>query len=205
MKPKNPDSPRYRNQKRAAVRAAAAVFAEKGFHGASTTDIAERIGIKQGSLYYYFDSKEEALEEVCLYGLQSYVENMDEIAGGDEPFAAQLLAIITNHLGRYRENNEALKVHNDERLYLPPTRRRRLKALGSHYREQLEAIIEDARAAGSVRDAIDSHFMAQSIIGMCNGLGELIIRDAEIDAIGLARKTTDLLLHGAVPNQPQGE
>ncbi|MEJ2275703.1 MAG: TetR/AcrR family transcriptional regulator, partial [Woeseiaceae bacterium] len=114
MKPKNPDSPRYQSQKRAAVRAAAAVFAEKGFHGASTTDIAERIGIKQGSLYYYFDSKEEALEDVCLYGLQSYVENMDEIAGSDEPFAAQLLAIITNHLGRYRENNEALKVHNDE-------------------------------------------------------------------------------------------
>jgi AcrR family transcriptional regulator len=205
MKPKNPDSPRYRSQKRAAIRAAAAVFAEKGFHGASTTDIAERIGIKQGSLYYYFDSKEEALEEVCLHGLQSYVENMDEIAASDEPFAAKLLAIVTNHLGRYRENNEALKVHNDERLYLPPGRRRRLKALGSHYREQLEAVIENARAAGHVRDGIDSHFMAQSIIGMCNGLGELIIRDAEIDAIGLARKTTDLLLHGAAPNQPQGE
>jgi AcrR family transcriptional regulator len=205
MKPSNPESPRYQSQKRAAVRAAAAVFAEKGFHGASTTDIAERIGIKQGSLYYYFDSKEEALEDVCLYGLESYVENMDEIAGSDEPFAAQLLAIVTNHLGRYRENNEALKVHNDERLYLPPARRRRLKALGSHYREQLEAVIEEARAAGSVRDSIDSHFMAQSIIGMCNGLGELIIRDAEIDAIGLARKTTDLLLHGAVPNQPPGE
>jgi AcrR family transcriptional regulator len=205
MKPKNPDSPRYVNQKRTAVRAAAAVFAEKGFHGASTTDIAERIGIKQGSLYYYFDSKEEALEEVCLYGLQSYVENMDEIAGSNEPFAAQLLAVVTNHLGRYRENNEALKVYNDERLYLPLARRRRLKALGSRYREQLEALIEDARARGTVREPIDSHFMAQSVIGMCNGLGELIIRDPEIDAIALARKTTNLLLHGAVPDQPQGE
>ena len=205
MKPKNPDSPRYRSQKRAAVRAAAAVFAEKGFHGASTTDIAERVGIKQGSLYYYFDSKEEALEEVCLYGLESYVENMDGIAGSDEPFAAQLLAVVTNHLGRYRENNEALKVHNDERQYLPADRRRRLEALGSRYREQLEAIIDEAKNRGAVRDAIDSHFMAQSVIGMCNGLGELIIRDAEIDAIGLARKTTDLLLHGAAPDQPQGE
>jgi AcrR family transcriptional regulator len=205
MKPKNPDSPRYRSQKRAAVRAAAAVFAEKGFHGASTTDIAERLGIKQGSLYYYFDSKEEALEEVCLYGLMSYVENMDEIAGSDEPFAAQLLAVVTSHLGRYRENNEALKVHNDERLYLPAARRGRLKALGSRYREQLETMIEAARVAGSVRDSIDSHFLAQSVIGMCNGLGELIIRDPDIDAIGLARKTTNLLLHGAVPNQPQGE
>jgi AcrR family transcriptional regulator len=205
MKPKNTDSARYRGQKQAAIRAAASVFAAKGFHGASTGDIAAQLGIKQGSLYYYFDSKEEALEEVCLYGLQSYVENMDAIAASDEPFEARLLAVVSNHLGRYREKNEALKVHNDERLYLPRERRRRLKALGSHYREQLETIIDHGKVEGAVRDSIDSHFMAQSVIGMCNGLGELIIRDAEIDVFALARKTTDLLLHGAVPIPPKGE
>ena len=205
MKPRNTDSPRYRSQKQAAVRAAAGVFAEKGFHGASTTDIAERLGIKQGSLYYYFDSKEEALEEVCLYGLLSYVDNMDAIASSAEPFEAQLFAVVSNHLGRYREKNEALKVHNDERLYLPRERRQRLKALGSRYREQLETMIDAGKAAGAVRETIDSHFMAQSVIGMCNGLGELIVRDPEIDVFALARKTTDLLLHGAVPNLPLGE
>ncbi|HZD25745.1 MAG TPA: helix-turn-helix domain-containing protein, partial [Alphaproteobacteria bacterium] len=42
--------------------AAAAVFSEKGFHGASTRDIAERVGLRQGSLYYHFPSKEAALE-----------------------------------------------------------------------------------------------------------------------------------------------
>lgn len=196
MKPENTDSPRYRKQKLAAIRAAAGVFSEKGFHGASTGDIAERLGIKQGSLYYYFDSKEEALEEVCLYGLQQYVENMDAIAASDDPFEARLFAVVSNHLGRYREKSEALKVHNDERLYLPPERRRRLKALGSRYRQQLEQIIDDGIAAGAVRDSIDSHFMAQSVIGMCNGLGEIIVRDPDADVFELASKCTDLLLHG---------
>ena len=60
----NPDSPKYQQQKLSAIRAAAAVFARKGYHGASTTDIANELGIKQGSLYYYFSSKEEALEQV---------------------------------------------------------------------------------------------------------------------------------------------
>ena len=131
MKPENTDSPKYQQQKLAAVRAAATVFAEKGFHGASTRDIAERLGIKQGSLYYYFDSKEEALEEVCLYGLRKYVDNMDAIAADAQPFEARLLAVVANHLTSYREKNEALKVHNDERLYLPEARRGRLKQLGS--------------------------------------------------------------------------
>ncbi|NIV18380.1 MAG: TetR family transcriptional regulator [Woeseiaceae bacterium] len=196
MKPESTASPRYREQKLAAVRAAAAVFADKGFHGASTRDIAERLGIKQGSLYYYFDSKEEALEEVCLYGLSQYVENMEAIAAGDQAFDAKLFAVVTNHLSSYREKSEALKVHNDERLYLPKQRRKRLKELGSHYREQLEEIIERGIAAGALRESIDAHFTAQSVISICNGLGDIIVRDRDADIFDLARKCTDLLLRG---------
>ena len=205
MKPRSTDSPRYQEQKLAAVRAAASVFSEKGFHGASTRDIAEQLGIKQGSLYYYFDSKEEALEEVCLYGLQRYVENMDAIADSSDSFEARLFAVVTNHLSSYREKSEALKVHNDERLYLPRERRKRLKELGTRYRQQLEQLIESAIAAGEVRDKIDSHFAAQSIIGICNGLGEIIVRDPDADVFDLARKCTDLLLRGTVPQDAIGE
>ena len=205
MKPRSTDSPRYQEQKLAAIRAAASVFSEKGFHGASTRDIAERLGIKQGSLYYYFDSKEEALEEVCLYGLRKYVENMDAIAGSGDSFESRLFAVVTNHLTSYREKSEALKVHNDERLYLPRERRTRLKELGTRYRQQLEQLIEDAIVTREVRDAVDSHFVAQSVIGICNGLGEIIVRDPDTDVFDLARKCTDLLLRGTVPQETTGE
>lgn len=198
MKPRASSSPRYQQQKQAAVRAAASVFSEKGFHGASTRDIAERLGIKQGSLYYYFGCKEEALEEVCLYGLRQYAENMDAIAHSDQPFEARLFAVVTNHLSSYREKSEALKVHNDERLYLPKERRVQLKELGSRYREQLETIFEDGIAAGQLRDSVDGHFAAQSVIGMCNGLGDLIVRDPDLDVFDLVRKTTELLLSGTL-------
>lgn len=196
MKPKNTNSKKYQRQRLDAVRAAASVFAEKGFHGASTKDIAERMGIKQGSLYYYFDSKEEALEEVCLYGLNNYVENMNAIVEDAKPFEATLFAIVTNHLSSYREKNEALRVHNDERLYLPESRRKRLKALGSHYRLQLEKVFSDGIDAGTVRDNVDVHFAAQSVIGICNALGEHIVRDADVDVFDLTRKCTELLLNG---------
>jgi AcrR family transcriptional regulator len=199
MKPQKTDSPRYQKQKHAAIQAAANVFSAKGFHGASTGDIAAELGIKQGSLYYYFDSKEEALEEVCLYGLQQYTANMDAIAAGAGSFESRLFAVVSNHLGSYRSKSEALKVHNDERLYLPLERRRRLKALGSHYREQLESIINDGIASGEVRGTVDAHFMAQSVIGMCNGLGEIIVRDTDADVFNLAKKCTDLLLQGTAP------
>ena len=184
---------------------ATTLFSQRGYQATRMQDIAAELGMQAGSLYYYFDSKEEALEEVCLYGLQQYTANMDAIAEGTGSFESRLFSVVSNHLGSYRSKNEALKVHNDERLYLPAKRRVRLKKLGSHYREQLESIIGDGIAAGAVRETIDSHFLAQSIIGVCNGLGELIVRDPEIDVFELARKCADLLLHGMVPGHDKGE
>ncbi len=192
----NTGTEKYEQQRHVAIRAAATVFAEKGFHGSCTKDIAERMGIKQGSLYYYFKSKEEALGEVCLYGIQDYVEHMASIAASDQPFEAKLVATVTSHLSSYRERNEALKVYNDERLYLPKTRRSKLKELGSNYRQQLEGIFEEGKASGAVRQSVDCHFAAQAVIGMCNAWGELIVRDSDLDLFEVIQKCTDLLING---------
>ena len=56
------------------IDAAANVFARRGFHGASTQDIADVLGVRQASLYYYFPSKEVALEMVCARGVEGFVE-----------------------------------------------------------------------------------------------------------------------------------
>lgn len=187
---------KYEEQRGQAIRAAASVFAEKGFHGSSTRDIAERMGIKQGSLYYYFKSKEEALGEVCLYGIENYVSRMEGIAASDQPFEAKLLSTVMSHLTSYRERNEALKVHNDERLYLPEERRSNLKALGSSYRQKLEAIFEEGVREGVVRGDIDCHFAAQAVIALCNAWGDHIVREPRLDVFDVGQKCTDLLLNG---------
>jgi AcrR family transcriptional regulator len=189
-------SNRYRDHRRQAIMSAAAVFAEKGFHGSSTRDIAERLGIKQGSLYYYFKSKEEALGEVCLFGIEEYVHRMQDIAASDQPFEAKLMATVSSHLSSYRERNEALKVYNDERLYLPEERRTKLKQLGSQYRRQLEGIFEQGKESGVLRPSLDCHFAAQAVIGLCNAWGDIIVRDSNMNIFDITQKCIDLLLNG---------
>ena len=192
----SPDSERYQQQRQQAIRSAAAVFAEKGFHGSSTRDIAERMGIKQGSLYYYFKSKEEALGEVCLFGIEDYVEHMNVIAASEQSFESKLMATVTSHLSSYRERNEALKVYNDERLYLPEEKRSTLKKLGSSYRQALERVFEEGVASGDLRPTLDCHFAAQAVIGICNAWGDLIVRGPDLDLFDIIHKCTDLLLNG---------
>jgi len=43
---------------------AAKVFAEKGYHAATTREIAEAADVSEGSIYHYFDSKEDLLIEI---------------------------------------------------------------------------------------------------------------------------------------------
>ncbi|MFG3496021.1 ScbR family autoregulator-binding transcription factor [Streptomyces sp. NPDC047928] len=50
--------------RRAIVEAAGAIFAEKGFNGATIADVYTRLGLTKGAFYYYFDSKEMLAQAV---------------------------------------------------------------------------------------------------------------------------------------------
>src|SRR5262249_46788025 len=77
--------------------APARVCAARGFHGAPTQDTADVLGIRQASLYYYFASKEEALELVCLQGVGGYFEAAKAIAAGPGAAADKLARLIKSH------------------------------------------------------------------------------------------------------------
>src|SRR5262249_10828243 len=80
------------------IDAAARVFAERGFHGASTQDIADVLGIRQASLYYYFPSKEGALELVCLKGVEGFFDAAKAIAAAPGRPSERLSRLIESHL-----------------------------------------------------------------------------------------------------------
>lgn len=189
---------KYARKKISAIEAAARVFAEKGFHGATTSDIASEMGIQQGSLYYYFKSKEEALQEVCEYDFSNYVQRMQKICNKAQPFEAKMLAIVTSHLTNYSQKNNAMKVHNEQRLFLPAERRVVLKELGTHYRQLLEQTLIEGMQQGVVRNDIDTHFVAYSIIGICNSWGVNLFRDESLNVFETIEQCADLILYGTL-------
>src|SRR5213595_1120719 len=73
-----------RRRRAEVLRVAAKLFAEQGYEATSTTDIAERLGIKGGSVYYYIESKEALLFELVedIYGL--LLESLHEVLDSDD-------------------------------------------------------------------------------------------------------------------------
>ena len=53
------------------------LFAEKGFHQTSISDITRRAGISKGLLYNYFESKDEVLKNIIQTGYNTAYDNLD--------------------------------------------------------------------------------------------------------------------------------
>src|SRR5262249_46910031 len=65
----------------ALVSAAARLFAEKGYHATSMTDLTEAAGLGRGGLYHYIDSKLDLLfmiHEQVIAPLEAEVRDVDK-------------------------------------------------------------------------------------------------------------------------------
>jgi AcrR family transcriptional regulator len=152
------------------IEAAARVFAERGFHGATTQDIADVLGIKQASLYYYFPSKEGALELVCLQGVAGFFEVAEAIASGPGTAADKLARLIKSHLSPLTDRSDFVRVFLNERQHLPRESRRRIGRWSRGLERVFEDVLREGIRRGEFRADLDTRLAVLGILGMANAV-----------------------------------
>ncbi|MEK0316862.1 TetR/AcrR family transcriptional regulator [Cohnella sp. 56] len=81
----------YKEEKKAAILAGALhCFIEKGFQATKIDDIARHLGISKGSLYGYFDSKEEIYIQLAHARMDEMVASLDALYTETASAAAML-------------------------------------------------------------------------------------------------------------------
>jgi AcrR family transcriptional regulator len=150
------------------IDAAAAVFAARGFHGASTQDVADRLGMRQASLYYYFSSKEAMLERICLRSVGDFTGRAAGISSGPGTAAEKLASLIRNHLVPGEERPDYVRCFLREQRFLPIESRRRIGRASRRYERIFQDVIEAGMAAGTLRRGLDARLATLAILGMCN-------------------------------------
>jgi AcrR family transcriptional regulator len=148
------------------IGAAAKVFARRGYHGASTQDIADVLGIRQASLYYYFDSKEAALEAVCRDGHETYVERLNRIAHSAISASEKVGQVLLQHAAP--ERLDFTLVFLRERRFLPGPARKRIRALEQRYERAIQRIVEQGIQSGEFRRDLDARMTTLAVLGLGN-------------------------------------
>jgi AcrR family transcriptional regulator len=86
------------------LEAAAQVFRQKGFHGASMANIAAAVNMQKASLYHHVSSKQEILFELLDRALELLLERISPIASLDLPAEGRLRLMIREYLQILAEN-----------------------------------------------------------------------------------------------------
>ncbi len=81
------------------VEAALEVFARGGFAGTRLDDVAEKIGISKGTIYLYFDTKEDLFKACVRVTVGAHIAGTRDLATQFEGNTADLLYEIVRGLG----------------------------------------------------------------------------------------------------------
>jgi len=161
------------SKKQAIVTAAAELFAEKGFTETTASEVAERAGVAQGTLFYHFKTKENIMLEVFESIMDRYQAGMEHAVGETETGLAALEALIKFQFAFVEENSRVFLVvlrdfpsfmaHSDSPLKVKV--HARLSSVSNVFRDILKRGCED----GSLRDLrIES--TVQILRGLTSGL-----------------------------------
>src|SRR3954467_4976929 len=128
---------------------AAALFGQRGYDAGSLEDVAERLDVTKGSLYYYFASKDELVTAAIETLGNEWTARLEGVpAARPGSPTERLRALVREHIGiAVREYPAAL------RLFLvpqdwPAAQQARIKELRRRHDSVFRAVVEDGVTSG---------------------------------------------------------
>ncbi len=184
---------------------ATAVFADKGYEGASMRDLSRLSGISLAGLYYYFESKEKLLYYIQRHTFMTILERLRERLAASKDPEERLRIFVQNHVDYAIAKPKAMKVLSHEDDVLKNGFGAELAAIKrDYYRICVGLVDEVLRAemskpgAGNavVHGGISTRTAVMGLFGTMNWLYTWYNPHVDPDAKTLAREMGDIFLQG---------
>jgi TetR/AcrR family fatty acid metabolism transcriptional regulator len=179
------------------LKAANQVFVEKGFNGATISQIAQVAHIADGSIYNYFKSKEDILFSIPEERMQEFFSGLHEHLKGIKGAPNKLRKIIWYQLNFYEKNADYSKLLLIELRQHPGFNQSKAYRLIRQYSKVILKVIEEGKNEKTIRKEIDPHMVRDLILG---GIEHFAIRGLIMGRIPNLTEATnvicDLLLSG---------
>ena len=150
---------------------AAKLFRAKGYTDTSLRDIGQQAGMKAGSLYYHFASKEQLAAEVLLIGVQKVhraVVMAIDAPGRTADARARLAAAMAAHLETLLDASDYTSAHIRCFPDVPATLRMKLSAARREYEAVWRSLMDDMAASGALPAGMDANAARLAILGALN-------------------------------------
>lgn len=193
MPRKKTDSGLEPNRRAELLRAAAKLFVEKGFDATTTRDIAEAAGMRSGSPFYHFRSKQELLKAAMIEGLDAgNAQLLAAIAGIVDP-EQRLRVLVRTHLGTLLEGDCRSPLLVSETRALDDKARAEIAAAFDRYQVPWQETLDTLQKAGKLASAAPP--VRLLLFGMVNWSSHWYRPDGDLSVDELADAAVAMLLH----------
>ncbi|MBL8265190.1 MAG: TetR family transcriptional regulator [Steroidobacter sp.] len=178
------------------LQAATELFNRKGFHASSMQDIADLVGIKKGSLYYYVDTKEALLFEI-LRDLHQGGEALVEAANFRTIDALGELRSLLLQMGIYSgKHADRMEIFNRDFDYLTPKQQKMILSERRLYWDAVVKLIRLAIRSGQVSDTLDARVAAQAALRSVASISRWYRTSGDLKIEQIAAQTAVLIVQG---------
>src|SRR5260370_8655171 len=150
---------------------AAKLFRARGYTETSLRDIGKQAGMKAGSLYYHFASKEELAAEVLRIGVQkvhqAVVMSLDAL-GRTANARSKLEAAMTAHLETLLDESDYTSAHIRCFPYVPHTLRTQLTSPRLNSEAVLRGLLDDVAESDALPSGTDRNAARLVILDALN-------------------------------------
>ena len=189
---------RYERRRQEIADIAARVFAERGYHGTSVSDLVSATGLQRGGLYHYINGKEELLSLVHQRFIEPLLEESRVVLAAGEPpdkTLRMLMHVLLKSVEQYR---------NQVTVFLREWRNikdhKAWEAIASA-RKEYEDIVLGVLKRGSDEGMFsvpDQKMAGMALLGMINYTYQWFDPGGRVSADELADQMTSIFLHGVM-------
>lgn len=181
------------------LESAAKLFREKGYERSSTRELAERLGVRQPSLYYHVNSKQDLLERLCITSLRRLSATAQAVADNPDATIWDLIVAHVRSLAADRDLHLA-RIFEEDALVGPA--RSRVAAEHDAYAALIRQIIETQQAAGRLRADIDAAQLSMALLNLLNWTVFWVDPQGPASPGEAADVLAEVFIHGAGTGRP---
>ncbi len=181
------------------VEAAIRLFAEKGYESASVSEIVAAAGVTKGSMYHYFQSKDDLLLEIYQQVLAMQLDKLERLAAGPGTPVDRLRAVAVDVVVTTIEHLDATTVFFRSMHLLEPANWAALRAQRRRYHERFRALVEEGQAIGLLRTDMSADLAVHFFFGSVHHLQTWYRPDGPMNASQIGNVFGQLLIDGLAP------
>jgi AcrR family transcriptional regulator len=178
----------------AILKAAAELFAEEGFEGASMRELATRAGCSPANVYHHHRNKYDLFVTIIEASMMLHLAGLRAALAAHEDPVEQLRETITNHLRLHMERPEFRLLRSDFHPLRGEERRRFIEER-DEYERGVRAIVIRAKKMGLV-DVEDPKLTVMVTLDGCTQVHNWYRPDGQLSSVEIARRLTDFFLAG---------